>query len=114
MNSGGADIEAKATLTNNFVGAAPKPDMAYVCFGDCTLLEGSENNTYCGGKPNAKFNNPQFTQASDCDLDSKFESIRDDYPASEMPICPQWTNFTMAEGYSCSGGTVGGGANWSG
>lgn len=101
-------------MVNNHVTAGDLPDRSYQCYGSCTLKQGSENNTFCGGAVAPKIVNKRYIKrATGCWQKKKeFQGIRDMYPASQMPKCPQYTDFTQADGYNCVDGTTGGGANW--
>lgn len=41
-------------------------DVTYQCFGTCTELSGSGNNTACGGDPSTKFTSDIFNTDTNC------------------------------------------------
>ena len=92
INSGGNDIEAKHTFQGNHVHVG-SGDISYQCYGKCTLVGGSAQNTYCGGPPQNLAQDGAFSRAGECGESTYEHIIRDKFPDARMPACPQWEHF---------------------
>ena len=112
QNAGGLTVNTGTAVGNvhlkhNKVTANSAPDSAYQCFGECNLIDPT-NNSVCGGAPSSKFGTKGFksmTEADCADQKSDNDAIRADLPDAHMPRGAVYTLFDRS---GASTGSTGG------
>ena len=106
QHAGGIAINGGTETTNvyllkNKVSTKEDGDVAYQCFGDCNIEDGSLDNIACNSSPSNKFTNVQddtfSVDPSNCEnIGQTNEETRNSNPPSGMPGSVQFTPFLFA------------------